>query len=85
MQNPTSIKQIIQALMPKQNEIIIGKVVSENPLKVQAENDAKLELNVRTLIIPKTLHDNPLKCGEKIHILVFNDAKKYYALDRVVM
>lgn len=84
MQQPTSIKQIIQQLMPRQPEIIIGRVVSADPLLVQAENDVKLTLNSNTLIIPKSLYDDPLKRGERIHIFVWGGGKKYYALDRAV-
>lgn len=82
MERETSIRQLIQRLIPKQTEVIIGKVVSENPLSVQAVNDAKLLLNKNTLILSKQFRDTPLKLGEEIHILVFNDRKSYYALDR---
>lgn len=85
MQSPTSIKQLIQQIMPRQTEIVIGKVMSANPLKVQVINDEKLVLNRNILIIPKRIVDEPLKFGECIHILVVNSGKKYYALDRAVM
>ena len=85
MQQPISMKQLIQQLMPRQPEVIIGRVVSENPLMIQSENDEKLILNSSNLIIPRALHNDPLKCGEKMHILVFNSGKKYYALDRAVI
>lgn len=85
MQKQTSIKQLIQQLMPKPNEIVIGKVLSANPLKVQVVNDEKLTLSSKTLIIPKRIADEPLKANEYIHVLVLNGGKKYYALDRAVM
>ncbi|MGN1085404.1 MAG: DUF2577 family protein [Porcipelethomonas sp.] len=83
MYKETSIKAIIQKLMPKQNEIIVGRIISENPLKVQAENDEKLVLNKNSLIVPARLSD--IGTGEYLHILVLNGGKKYYALDKAVM
>lgn len=82
MERETSIRQLIQQLMPKQTEIIIGKVISENPLSVQAVNDEKLLLGKNTLILSKKFREEPLSLGDEIHILVFNDRKCYYALDR---
>lgn len=84
MQDTESVKQLIQQIVPRAPEIIIGRVISEDPLIVQAENDDKLPLDRNALIIPKSLHDDPLKYGERIHILVFNVGKSYYALDRAV-
>lgn len=83
MEQETSIKALIQKLMPRQNEIIIGRVVSENPLKVQAENDEKLTLSKKTLILPERL--SGITVGEYLHILVLNGGKKYYALDKAVV
>ena len=42
MNDCTSIKQLVQRLMPRQNEIVIGKVVRSNPLHVQILNDDNL-------------------------------------------
>lgn len=83
MYQETSIKELIQKLMPKQNEIIVGRVVSENPFRVQAVNDEKLTLSRNTLIVPDRL--SGIKSGEYLHILVLNGGKKYYALDKAVM
>lgn len=83
MQSSTSIKELIQKLMPKPNEIIIGRVTSENPFAVQAENDEKLILSRKSLVVPARIE--PLHTGDCIHILVLNGGKKYYALDRAVM
>lgn len=80
MNDPTSIKELIQKLIPKGNDIIIGRVISINPIRVQAENDEKL----RPLpIVPDRLCD--LHIGEYVHLLVLNSGKKYYALDRAVI
>lgn len=80
MNNPTSIKELIQKMLPKGNDIIIGRVISTNPVRVQAENDEKLKA---VPIVPERLSN--LQTGEYVHLLVFNGGKKYYALDRAVM
>lgn len=85
MNDPTSIKQLIQKLMPKGNEIIIGKVLSADPLKIQIVNDEKLILSRNMLIIPKRIVDEALQVDEYVHIIVFNNGKKYYVLDKAVM
>ena len=54
MNDCTSIKQLIQRLMPRQNEIVIGKVVRSNPLHVQILNDDKLILS-KGLVIPERI------------------------------
>lgn len=82
MENPTSLKQLIQQLMPRGNEVIEGVVISENPLIVQAANDEKL---TTTPVISKRFYDEPLQIGEHVHLLSFNNNKKYYVLDRAAM
>ena len=82
MDNPTSLKQLIQRLMPRQPEVIMGRTISEEPLIIQAENDEKLKLSKSNSIIPKKFYDCPLRIGEKVHILVLSDGKKHYILDR---
>ena len=54
MNDCTSIKQLVQRLMPRQNEIVIGKVVRSNPLHVQILNDDKLILS-KGLVIPERI------------------------------
>lgn len=83
MDNSTSLKQLIQQLMPKQPGIILGRVTKENPLTIQAENDEKLILSKSNTIISRRFLENPLNMGERVYILSFNIGKKYYILDRV--
>lgn len=80
MDNPTSIKAMLQGMMPRVNDIVIGKVISDNPVRVQIMNDEKL---TPIPVVPQRLYD--LQVGEHVHLLVFNNGKKYYALDRAVM
>lgn len=80
MGDQTSLIKLIRKLMPPPPEIILGRVISENPLEVQGVNDEKLR--IKSLILSKQFRDEPLKLGEEIHIFVFNNGKSYYALDR---
>lgn len=80
MDNPTSLKELIQRMTPRGNDIVIGKVISQNPVRVQVLNDEKL---TPLPIVPQRLSD--LQIGEHVHLLVFNNSKKYYAMDRAVM
>ena len=72
-----SIKEMFQKISQSGTDLIIGTVISESPVKVRAVNDEKL---IVTPVVPSRLSD--LKKGEQIHMLVLNNGKKYYALDR---
>lgn len=52
-----SIKGIIQSLQKDGLELMQGKVIEVNPLKIQVINDEKLILNERNTIIPWHLSD----------------------------
>ncbi len=80
MQSETSLKALIQRLMPRQPELISGTVISENPIRIRAENDDKL-VACKALVIPERLK---LKTGDSVHLLALNGGKKYYALDKAV-
>lgn len=82
MEDQTSLIKLIRELMPPPPEVILGRVISENPLEVQGVNDEKLKIFSNTIILSKQFRDTPLSLGEEIHILVFNNGKSYYALDR---
>lgn len=82
MDGSASIKQLIRQIAPKGNEIIVGRVISENPLIIQAVNDEKLPIKP---IVPKRFYDQPPRVGEYVHLLSFNNNKQYYLLDRAVM
>lgn len=82
MESDVSLVKLIRELMPPSPEVILGRVISENPLEVQGVNDEKLRIFSNTLILSKQFRDTPLELGEEIHILAFNNSKSYYALDR---
>lgn len=55
MQEPTSIKQMIQGMAPSSVEVVQGKVISASPLKIQLLNDEKMELSGNIICLPKHL------------------------------
>ena len=55
IQDPMSIKQIFQQMVPEAMEIIQGRVTSVSPLAIQAINDDKLTLTGNILCVPRHL------------------------------
>jgi len=58
----TSLKGLFQSLCPQDVTVIIGRVVSDSPLSIQAVNDAKLTLHENLLCLPKHLTDYTVEC-----------------------
>jgi len=52
---PSSIKEVIQGLIPDGDGVIEGRVISESPLQIQAINDDKLILSENLLCLPRHL------------------------------
>lgn len=84
MQENVSLIKALRNVIPPMPEVIIGRVISENPLTIQGEKDERLIMK-NSLIIPKKFYDQPLKKNEFVHILCFNNKKSYYILDRAVI
>ena len=112
----TSLKQLIQRMADSGLTVILGKVIQEIPLKIQAINDEKLIIGQSSIFLPRHLTDyitvcfieesgkhdyhyagdglhnhyakihiyNALKLNEIVHMLVFNNGKNYYILDRTI-
>ena len=55
LNNATSIKGMIQQLAPEQIRMMLGEVISDDPLKVQVKNDEKLIIPKNLLVIPEWL------------------------------
>lgn len=53
--DPTSIKELFQGLIPDAVSPLQGKVTSVSPLQIQVDNDDKLTLNASILIVPRHL------------------------------
>ena len=58
----TSLKELIQGMMPVNLEVIQGQVTSADPLKIVAINDDKLIINTSLLCIPEHLTDYTTIC-----------------------
>lgn len=56
-QNPTSLKQMIQGMMPDPPGVLEGSVTNESPLQITLANDAKMVLSQNSLILPEWLTD----------------------------
>lgn len=82
MEKEASLKKIFQQMIPKGDGIIMGVVISEDPLMIQDVSDEKLKVEP---IISKRFYDEPLHVGERVHLLSFNSGKQYYVLDRAVI
>ena len=112
----TSLKQLLQKMTDSGMTVILGKVIQETPLKIQAINDEKLIIGSNSIFLPRHMTDyitmcyiedsgkhdqhvsgdgehshyakihiyNALKTGEVVHMLVFNNGKNYYILDRTI-
>lgn len=55
IQEPTSIKQMFQGMVPETIEVIQGTVISASPLKIQVINDEKLVLSENIICLPRHL------------------------------
>lgn len=81
MDNATSIKALLSQLSPRGSILIKGKVISSFLIKIQALNDEKLIMSEKTLVVPGRI--GKLNPGELVHIIVFNNSKVFYVLDKV--
>lgn len=57
MQEPMSVKQLFQGMVPETMTILLGKVISDSPLKIQVVNDEKLVLTENIICLPQHLSD----------------------------
>jgi len=55
MQDPTSLKELLQGIAPEAMTIIQGKVISSSPLEIQALNDDKHIINKNLICLPRHL------------------------------
>ena len=62
----TSIKGLFQGLLPEGEELMQGTVIQVSPLKIQMDNDQKLILNERIIIVPWHLTNYKQKATLKL-------------------
>lgn len=58
----TSLKGLFQGMIPVSVSVVMGKVVSASPLKIQVVNDDKLLLSENLLCVPRHLSDYTTTC-----------------------
>lgn len=81
--NENGLKQLIQSLFPKQDDIIVGRVTKLSPLTVRDISDDKLEIrplygrSISGMILAGTL-----EVGSEVLMLAYKGGKKYFVLDR---
>jgi len=78
MQDPNSLKSLFQRMAAEPMAVIRGKVVSVQPLQIQASGDQKLLLSRSHLCLPRHLPE--LEEGDEVYLLSFNHGKKYFVL-----
>lgn len=67
MEEHTSIKQMIQGLIPDGAGVIEGTVTNASPLEITLTNDAKMTLSANSLIVPEHLTDHEIKADIMVH------------------
>lgn len=77
----TSIKQLIQQMIPESIGLIEGVVVKAAPLSVQVVNNPKMVVSGAMLIIPRHLTDYTTKMSTdnpdiKIDVTIYNSLKQ---------
>lgn len=76
-----SLKRMFQDLTGNGISLIQGTVISLSPFKIQAVNDSKLILSSLSLVIPSRL--GSFELGDRVHMLVLNNGKQFYVIDRL--
>lgn len=61
MEDATSIKQLIQSLVPDGPTVVEGTVTSESPLSITLKNDTKMVLSANSLVVPRYLTDHQVE------------------------
>lgn len=62
IKEPTSIKEMLQGMIPDSMGVVRGKVVSASPLKIQVVNDDKLLLSENLICVPRHLSEYTTTC-----------------------
>lgn len=61
MDECTSIKQLIQSLMPAGPTVVEGTVTATSPLAITLTNDSKMVLTQNSLVVPRYLTDHQVE------------------------
>lgn len=86
MSDKTSIKQMLVNIIQESVTppgIEEGIITKRKPLSITLVNDKKMILSDDDLILPARLaEEGELKTGDKVNLLVCNNGKIYYVLDK---
>lgn len=86
MSDKTSIKQMLVNIIQESVSLPAveeGIITKREPLSVTLVNDKKMVLSDDDLILPARLaEEGELKTGDKVNLLVCNNGKIYYVLDK---
>jgi len=66
IQEPTSIKEMFQGMMPNPPAVVRGEVISVSPLEIKVANDPKLVLNENVICLPRHLSDYTTTCDVEL-------------------
>lgn len=61
MEDQTSLKQLIQSLMPDSPGVVEGTVTNASPLEITLTNDDKMTLSANSLTVPEHLTDREIE------------------------
>ena len=82
----TSIRQLIVKIIQEcvsPTRIEEGIITKSDPLAITLVNDKKMKLSKTDIILPARLEkDGALEIGNKVNLLVCNNGKIYYVLDK---
>ena len=79
MADETSIKQMLVKIVQEE-----GIITKREPLSITLVNDKKMKLSKTDLILPARLEkEGALDTGDKVNLLICNNGKIYYVLDKL--
>lgn len=86
MDNETSIKQMLVKIVQdcmSPTMIEEGIITKREPLSITLVNDKKMKLSKTDIILPARLEkEGALETGDKVNLLICNNGKIYYVLDK---
>ena len=86
MAGETGVKQMLVKIVQEcmlATTIEEGVITKRDPLAITLVKDKKMKLSETDLILPARLEkDGVLETGDKVNLLVCNNGKIYYVLDK---
>ena len=86
MPDETSIRQLLVKIVREcvsPTTVEEGVITKMDPLAITLVNDKKMKLSKTDIILPARLEkEGALETGDKVNLLVCNNGKIYYVLDK---